>query len=89
MSTQDSSDWARHRILPQEIKVTTEYNRDEIRQHTLGTRDTMFNNMVVEVIRLKDQGVREALIKLGWTPPSEGFKPEPEEDIRDYYNEDT
>lgn len=54
------------------IKVVTEFNSEIIQQHlecegpnTLGLRA----NIAMDIIRLKEQGIEEALIKLGWTPP--------------------
>jgi len=46
---------------PTKIFIDTEFNDDVISSSVRGISK--------EVIRLKDEGVREALIKLGWTPP--------------------
>ncbi len=50
------------------IKVTTKFNAEEIRQSMVDDNDLIANH-VDDVIRLKEQGVIDALIKLGWTPP--------------------
>ena len=50
------------------IKITTTFNADEIRQSMSNDKDVIRNH-VYDVIKLKEQGVIDALIKLGWTPP--------------------
>lgn len=57
------------------IKVNTTINKDSILQHTyfdVEDRDlnSVQNTLCRQVINLQEQGVREALIKLGWTPPA-------------------
>lgn len=34
-------------------------------------RDAKMEVLYTRVIRMQDEGIREALIKLGWTPPPE------------------
>lgn len=53
------------------IKVVTKFNKDIISQHLEGGQYILpRRNYAEEIIKLKEEGVREALIKLGWTPPS-------------------
>jgi hypothetical protein len=58
------------------VHVETKFNKDRIEQQ-LVFKDChspigMIDNVAVQVVNLQEQGVREALIKLGWTPPDEG-----------------
>lgn len=58
------------------MKIVTEYNQDMIKQYLENDNDfnvlkQMQEKMLEEVIFLKAEGVRKALIKLGWTPPKE------------------
>jgi hypothetical protein len=45
---------------------------EEVLEPDLMFRDEMVKNQVKLVIATRDQAVREALIKLGWTPPPGG-----------------
>lgn len=54
-----------------EIKVETYFNKDLIEQVTRGPEFSLFENAVTQTINLREQGVKEALIKLCWTPPLE------------------
>ncbi|MNL82696.1 hypothetical protein D3C87_2101350 [compost metagenome] len=36
-----------------------------------GMRDSKLETLYTNVLRLQDEGIRDALIKLGWTPPPE------------------
>jgi hypothetical protein len=53
------------------INVKTEFNDEEIRQHVEVENPSgdVVHRTAVEVIQLRDQQVRSALLKLGWTPP--------------------
>lgn len=53
--------------------VITQFNADIIKQHVEYSDEfqSLRYNMVEEVIKLKEQGVIDALIALGWTPPNE------------------
>lgn len=53
-----------------EIKIITRYDKDQIRQEVRMDEHYSFSNIVEQVMFLKDEGVKEALIKLGWTPPA-------------------
>lgn len=53
-----------------EYTVETKFNKELIRQSTVLMDDgKIISEMASNVIRLEEQGVRDALIKLGWTPP--------------------
>lgn len=52
------------------IKVNTKFNADEIRQE-LREADDIPGNVHEHIMNLRDQGVRKALTRLGWTPPGE------------------
>lgn len=52
------------------MKITTHYSDDEIRQ-VVGEGVDLAGRYYEYVISLRDQGIREALVKLGWTPPGE------------------
>ena len=57
------------------INVTTRFNQDLIEQET-----DVLGQVTRNVIRLQDEGIRKALIDLGWTPPAESIKvPAPQE----------
>jgi len=51
------------------IKVNTFYNSDLVIQEVKGIDHS---TMIRDILKLKEQGVREALIALGWTPPEGG-----------------
>jgi len=52
-------------------KVETKFNKDMIIQEC-GFKDSdLLNNITREVMDLREQGVRDSLIQLGWTPPAE------------------
>lgn len=50
-------------------EVSTKFNKDLIVQETGFSGSDQILGMARNVIQLQEQGVREALIKLGWTPP--------------------
>lgn len=58
------------------IEVKTSYNKDMIVLETnMVNDDPLLSNMVTKISRdviiLKENKVREALVALGWTPPQE------------------
>jgi transposase len=57
------------------ISVQTKYNSDFITQEIIAEDskwDTnLYASVIKRVIHLQEEGIREALIKLGWTPPKE------------------
>lgn len=55
------------------LKVETQFNKDFITQRVDIASDSCFpvNTISREVVHLKEQGIRDALIRLGWTPPPE------------------
>ena len=56
-----------------EYKIETKFSKEMIKQSTILMDDgKTISTMVSNVIRLEEQGVRNALIKLGWTPPTTG-----------------
>jgi hypothetical protein len=50
------------------VYVNTLFNNEEIRQSMTSSSDIVRKH-ADDVIRLKEQGVIDALISLGWTPP--------------------
>jgi hypothetical protein len=55
-------------------QIDTRVFEDRIEQDLLMSTNLLDDTMSVvtrEIMNLKDKGVREALIKLGWTPPKE------------------
>lgn len=52
------------------ITANTRFNTDEIRQ-VWRVSDVIHGDVHEYIMNLRDQGVREALKKLGWTPPGE------------------
>ena len=53
-----------------EYTVETQFNKELIKQSTILMDDgKIISTMASNVIRLEEQGVKDALIKLGWTPP--------------------
>jgi hypothetical protein len=53
--------------------VNTSFNCNEIRQSTTSDSD-LIRKHADDVIKLKEQGVIDALVALGWTPPSKATK---------------
>jgi hypothetical protein len=51
------------------FSVETRFSPDHIEQETFTVFEGVRQTIAREVIQLKDDGVRQALIKLGWTPP--------------------
>lgn len=51
------------------INVETKVSPDLIAQETFALRQGMHETLMRQVIQLQEDGVRDALIKLGWTPP--------------------
>lgn len=57
------------------VKIKTRYNKDQIQLSTewpdtglLSEMNNLINKAMVDIINLKDEAVRKALINLGWTP---------------------
>lgn len=61
------------RSTPNEIRIKTTYDASQITQEVTGSgpdwRSISGHVLTQEVIRLRDKAVREALIRMGWTPP--------------------
>lgn len=55
--------------MKNEYKVTTKYSKDLILQETSFLCQDNIRDISTNIIKLQEDGVREALIKLGWTPP--------------------
>jgi hypothetical protein len=53
------------------IIVETEYSTEQITQNIKFDMNTWSSSMHKEILKLKDKGIREALIKMGWTPPEQ------------------
>jgi len=51
------------------VNVKTKFDDDIIKQIITDDFDDLHQIFCEQVINLQDQGVRDALIKLGWTPP--------------------
>lgn len=51
--------------------IKTKFNRDVISSSIENNMDEITNVMFEKIIRLQDEGIRKALIELGWTPPEE------------------
>ena len=54
------------------IHVNTRFNSDMIEQ-SIQNDTAPFDKITKQVIQLKEQGVIDALIALGWTPPKESI----------------
>ena len=56
-----------------EIKIITKYSPDiiESRLEGVGIEQFGFGCLSRQIISLQDEGVRKALIELGWTPPED------------------
>lgn len=56
---------------PAAIRVDTRFNAERIEQELVCTDQAgdPMHRISLQVIQLQDQGIREALIKMGWTPP--------------------
>lgn len=58
-----------------EYSVETKFSKEMIKQSTtIKDGDRVINSVVSNIIRLEEQDVRDALIKLGWTPPKDKEK---------------
>lgn len=54
-----------------EIEVKTFYNKDILEQVTNINCQEGIQNISTMIINLQEEGIKEALINLGWTPPKE------------------
>lgn len=63
-------------VLLNGYKVSTEFNEDVIVSEVSYQAEALRECVMRDVIKLRDDGVRSALIALGWTPPGE-VKPLP------------
>lgn len=57
------------KIESQKVIVKTEFCKDLIRQEVSIIGNDMVTRLVQQIIQLQDEGISQALIKLGWTPP--------------------
>lgn len=64
-------------ITNPKINVTTRFDANIIEQSVWseGRPDDIRQEMFRNIVRLQDQGIRDALIALGWTPPTLENKP--------------
>jgi len=53
------------------IKVKTSYNKDVIEQSILNPSEDLITQTTKRILHLQEQGVRDALKKLGWLSPDE------------------
>jgi hypothetical protein len=53
------------------INIKTEVSRDRISQEFSSEINGVHERLYTQAVALADQGVRQALIELGWTPPAE------------------
>jgi hypothetical protein len=59
-------------VMKMEYSVETQFDKNLIKQSTvLSDGDGVVSSVVSNIVRLEEQGVREALMKLGWTPPKD------------------
>lgn len=62
--------WMPNALGDNTLKVTTRFNKEMIEQSVIaGAGIDIHQQFVKRILNLQDQGVRDALIKLGWTPP--------------------
>lgn len=54
-----------------EITVETRFNKDLIAQEVCTEIDGVRNRIFGQVLRMQEEGLRQALIEMGWTPPPE------------------
>ena len=58
-----------------EYKIETKFSKEMIKQSTiLSDGDNVISSVASNIVRLEEQGVKDALIKLGWTPPKDEVK---------------
>lgn len=51
------------------INIKTYYNKDVIHQVHEAAGCSALERAVTQTMRLKEEGIKQALINLGWTPP--------------------
>ncbi len=59
------------------IKVTTQFNHDILIQSVSIGQD-IIERTAFDVVKLKERGIRDALIAMGWTPPPNDEAIEPD-----------
>lgn len=69
--------------MTDEVKVVTSFCNEFIEQHEEYTLAYPRKNMNIakRIINLQDEGFRNALIQLGWTPPSVPAESNPKRDL--------
>jgi len=65
------------------LVVTTQFSESKIEQFESVELDIFLNKTVSRIMDLRDAGVREALVTLGWTPPNMCVAMEPLPTIQD------
>ncbi|MCG8381804.1 MAG: hypothetical protein MJA28_06240 [Gammaproteobacteria bacterium] len=60
-----------------EISVITNFSKDVIQQETIFESEGLRESVIRSVANLQDEGVKSALIALGWTPPDQPNTAEP------------
>jgi len=58
------------------VTVTTEFN-DEILIQSVRTGKEIIERTAFDIVKLKERGIRDALIALGWTPPPDAKQEAP------------
>jgi hypothetical protein len=58
-------------MMIKSLKVETKYCKDLVIQETqIYHDDDIYEAMTQSVLNLQDEGVKKALIELGWSPPN-------------------
>jgi hypothetical protein len=57
------------RLVNMKYKITTKYNPDVIKQSVSLEVEDRILSKYNQIIEIRDKQIREALIKLGWSPP--------------------
>jgi len=53
------------------FKIDTSWSEDQITQCVNSVHDGVTTELYRNVVDLQDQGIRDALIAMGWTPPKD------------------
>lgn len=59
------------------VTVTTQFDHDILIQ-SVNIGQDLVERIAFDVVKLKEQGIRDALIAMGWTPPPDNAPIEPD-----------
>jgi hypothetical protein len=56
-------------MIVKKVEIKTFFNKEIIQSDIIFDDGELIKTTSSEIIKLKEQGIKDALIELGWTPP--------------------